>query len=64
MKEQINSTQVNSKAPEKYLEGIFCAVGNCAYNCQQRYCTASKIDIGPHFAITSGDTICSTFKPQ
>ena len=54
----------NATFPKPHQKGVYCAVGNCVYNDQKMYCTAQKIDIGPSFAITSGDTICGTFQPD
>ena len=41
---------------------ISCEVGNCAYNKDKKYCTASAIKVGPQFASTTAETNCATFK--
>ncbi|MCL2579243.1 MAG: DUF1540 domain-containing protein [Oscillospiraceae bacterium] len=41
---------------------IVCDVTNCAYNNDQRHCTANQIKVGPQYASSSADTICVTFK--
>jgi len=45
------------------LEGVNCEVTNCYYNKDKHICTAKNIKVGPQFAASSADTICSTFKP-
>jgi len=45
-------------------EGIKCDVKNCYYHAGECNCTADKISVGPSFAATSNDTVCSTFKEK
>lgn len=45
------------------LYGIHCDVTNCYYN-EQKGCVADNITVGPQYAASSADTICSTFKPR
>ena len=54
----------DNKCEGKYLRGVCCDVKTCIYHDCDEHCTASKIMIGPSFAKSSGDTICSTFKPR
>nr|WP_302468094.1 DUF1540 domain-containing protein [Bittarella massiliensis (ex Durand et al. 2017)] len=42
---------------------VVCDVENCMYN-RDRRCTAADIQVGPHFACSCCDTICSTFHPK
>ncbi|ERJ00388.1 DUF1540 domain-containing protein [Acetanaerobacterium sp. MSJ-12] len=42
---------------------VVCDVENCIYN-RDRRCTAADIQVGPHFACSCCDTICSTFHPK
>ncbi|MBQ6381914.1 MAG: DUF1540 domain-containing protein [Clostridia bacterium] len=41
---------------------IKCNVTNCEYHDKANHCCASEIEVGPHYANTSSDTICATFK--
>ena len=43
---------------------IMCEVKNCVYHQQDNMCSAPQIEVGPHYATNSTDTICATFKPQ
>lgn len=56
----MNQSMQNSS--ENSLYGVHCDVTNCHYN-DQKSCTASNIKVGPQYAASSADTICSTFKP-
>ena len=47
---------------EKHIKDVKCDVKNCVYHDGECYCTACEIAIGPSFATSSTDTICSTFK--
>lgn len=43
---------------------VKCSVTNCEYHAKQSdCCQASEIEVGPHYANSSNDTTCSTFKP-
>ncbi|HPU58137.1 MAG TPA: DUF1540 domain-containing protein [Candidatus Avimonas sp.] len=43
---------------------VYCDVKNCVYHKGEDLCTADKIKVGPAHAISSYDTLCSTFKPE
>ena len=45
------------------INGVRCEVSNCHYN-EQKACAAKEIKVGPHFASSSCDTVCATFKPH
>lgn len=49
--------------PQGSINGIVCDVLNCYYN-KSKSCVAGQIKVGPQNAITSGDTVCDTFRPQ
>ena len=53
---------VGSEEEQKHSNEIFCNVKNCAYHDGEQVCKANSIKIGPHFAVSSNDTICATFK--
>lgn len=46
------------------LCGIKCNVDNCIHNNHQCGCTASRIEVGPTYAATVGDTVCRSFQDQ
>ena len=48
----------------KHIKGIKCNVCNCYYHDQETCCTAHEISVGPSNAVSSGDTLCATFKPK
>lgn len=58
------SDPVSSHNRDTANEGIACNVGNCIHNDHHRGCTACRIEIGPSFAATSGDTVCRSFEQQ
>ena len=41
---------------------VRCNVSNCEYHAKDGLCAAIEIEVGPHNANTSNDTICATFK--
>ncbi len=45
-------------------QGISCDVKNCQYHAGDCHCTAKEISVGPSFATSSTDTVCTTFKPK
>ncbi len=45
-------------------DGIHCDVKNCVWHDGKCTCTADKVQVGPSFAISSADTICSTFRAK
>ena len=40
---------------------IVCHVKECAYNQNNKYCTADAIHVGPQSATCTDDTVCETF---
>ena len=46
---------------DQCIDGITCDVNNCTYN-KGHKCIAESVQIGPQFAVSSSDTVCSTFK--
>lgn len=42
---------------------IKCNVANCEFHSSKDLCKAEEIEVGPHYANSSSDTVCSTFKP-
>ena len=54
---------MNMNTNEQKLDGVHCEVTNCVYNKDKHTCTAQNIKVGPQFAASSAETICSTFKP-
>lgn len=46
------------------IHGVKCNVENCIHNNCQTGCTAGKIEVGPTYATTVGDTICRSFKEE
>ncbi len=55
----------NFSGPEnesEHVNEIYCDVKNCVYHDGEKVCTAGGITVGPHFAVSSNDTICATFK--
>jgi len=49
------------KPPNTHIE---CDVKNCQYHEKEHVCNAKCITVGPTYANSSTDTICSTFKPR
>lgn len=47
-----------------HLEHIVCEVGNCIYNCDKKYCSATSIKVGPQFASSTTETNCATFQAR
>jgi hypothetical protein len=43
---------------------VSCDVKNCSYHDSDDLCSASKIKVGPTFAVSSTDTVCDTFRPK
>ena len=41
---------------------IKCNVSNCEYHDKDDHCMAKQIEVGPHYANTSNDTVCATFR--
>ena len=54
----MNNTTPNSPI----LPGVDCDVVNCEYNKDSKKCHAKHIKVGPQSAVTTGDTVCDTFK--
>ncbi|MGM9653459.1 MAG: DUF1540 domain-containing protein [Eubacteriales bacterium] len=57
-------TSERRRGAPKHLRGVACDVRNCAFHDGENCCTASRIAVGPSFAVTSGETVCATFKPK
>jgi hypothetical protein len=47
-----------------HIGGIHCDVTNCAYHDPKCKCSADQIKVGPTYASSSTDTVCSTFKQK
>ena len=43
---------------------VKCNVSNCEFHDKTGICRAHEIEVGPHYANSSNDTICSTFKAE
>lgn len=41
---------------------VKCNVANCEFHAKDDFCGAREIEVGPHYANSSNDTICATFK--
>ena len=41
---------------------VKCNVSNCEFHDKAGLCCAKEIEVGPHYANSSNDTICATFK--
>lgn len=63
MGENLNKVSNKMKTLDA-IDGIHCEVTNCAYHTPKCKCNAEKIHVGPTFASSSAETVCSTFKPQ
>ena len=46
------------------IQGVGCDVANCKYNTADCHCTADKISVHSHNAVSKGETYCSTFCPR
>lgn len=51
----------NQKKPNA---NISCDVANCSYHNSENYCVAKKINVGPSYAESTSDTICTTFSQK
>ena len=51
-----------NNTPQNQAHTICCNVKNCAHHSGEKVCTAQEITVGPHFAVSSNDTTCATFK--
>ncbi|MDD3693137.1 MAG: DUF1540 domain-containing protein [Oscillospiraceae bacterium] len=54
----------NKDKNEEITPIVYCDVKNCVYHSGENICKANKINVGPTHALSSYDTICSTFKPE
>lgn len=43
---------------------VKCDVKNCVYNTHDYLCEAGEINVGPHYAKDTSETICATFKQK
>lgn len=60
-----NVTKITKKVVKKdHISGIHCDVTNCAFHDPNCKCSANQIKVGPTFASSSTDTVCSTFRPK
>ncbi len=60
------NTQSNQKMQQNaqnFHNKIICNVTNCAYHEPNDSCSAKEVKVGPQFASSSEDTLCSTFRP-
>jgi hypothetical protein len=60
----VNQPSDKSGRGKQYISGIHCDVTNCAYHDPQCKCSADNISVGPDYASSSADTVCSTFKQK
>jgi len=60
----ISNGTSSSKMTSASNNGVSCNVTNCVYHDGKCYCKAEKIDVGPTFANSSTDTVCSTFRAR
>lgn len=58
------NVEIGNGRPPQHIRGIVCDVKNCAYHDGDNFCTANRIQVGPSFANSSGQTACATFKPK
>jgi hypothetical protein len=49
---------------KEHISGIHCDVTNCAYHDPKCKCGADQIKVGPTYASSNADTVCSTFKQK
>ncbi len=61
---KVEKNKQNDGCSCEHLNGVKCDVTNCHYHDKDCFCTAGHIEIGPHRAFSSADTVCSTFKPD
>ncbi len=52
-----------AKETNRKTADVTCEVCNCAYHDNGR-CKAGCICVGPSYACSAGETVCSTFKPE
>jgi hypothetical protein len=58
-----NMNKITNKIPTKeHISGIHCEVTNCSFHDPSCKCSANQIKVGPTFAASNADTVCSTFK--
>lgn len=46
---------------QDYINGIHCDVKNCKYHDPDCKCSAEHIVVGPTYASSNEETVCSTF---
>lgn len=54
----------NYDKEDEHIKSVYCNVKNCVHHDGDRYCTATKINVGPSYAVNCTDTVCSTFAPK
>jgi hypothetical protein len=60
-----NMNKITNKVPTKeHISGIYCEVTNCSFHDPSCKCSANQIKVGPTFASSNADTVCSTFKSK
>lgn len=52
------------KQNHNHINCVKCDVDSCVHNSGECCCTAKEIKVGPHFASTTNDTVCQTYKKQ
>lgn len=57
-------SDLSGRENHDYVDGIHCEVTNCVYHDEKCKCSADGISVGPTFAASGTDTVCSTFKPK
>ena len=46
------------------MNAVACDVLNCVYHGSEKHCNAKSINVGPSYAVSGSDTVCSTFKQK
>ncbi|MDR1002398.1 MAG: DUF1540 domain-containing protein [Oscillospiraceae bacterium] len=63
MNDQSNNSKSKQHSHEHDHSNIInCDVTNCYYHGSANCCHAKSINVGPNYAISESDTVCSTFK--
>lgn len=53
---------MSDKQKSDQARDVKCNVSNCQYHDGRTSCLAGSIEVGPHEAKSTDDTICSTFE--
>jgi hypothetical protein len=60
-----NVNKIANKVQSKdHISGIHCEVTNCSFHDPSCKCSANQVKVGPTYAASSTETVCSTFKPK